>query len=872
MRSRLELPRRRVHQALRWLMTGLIGAAHYISTLFWRMVRGPSEGWTTFLLLLILVIVVVWSVRTAHSVPTPGLYSIALWSIVLGLILAKIPLRGWLLVTGGVLVGLYLSFYYLTSLAEAATALDRHTELAARFSAWWQAIISDDPADDGLPLSFCLLFASWIACLTSAWSLFRKHNIWGTLLPGGIIVVANLTIMLPERQELNLYLYLFAAFLLAARLFTLQRHRDWDRRSIQYPPRKSRMRAPDALWFAVSLVLVASMLPVKPATIDPIGRVWYTISRPAQVMGFELYRTLGGMPTTRPPETHSFDLIQTLGGSIAPREEPSIVVRTPVALYLAARSYDVYTHRGWESSDTHRVSPGWVPEYGAETTLLHLREANIEVTTMLPLRAGEPIFLGGYPIDISLDHQLEVLHPAVYNLPAQGDQSDVAAHAEYPPHDIRQAQLQLSELLRASDHSITDSDIKSVLPDDTRLVSWEYTGEDAIEVTVERHVSIPLDTISVRTTLPLSRGDSYQSTVLISTATSHDLLAAGTDYPGWVLDRYLQLPDGLPPRVKTLAQELADSAETPYDKAVAVRDYLRTLGYTHDIEAPPRRADGVDYFLFELRQGYCSYFASAMTVMLRAGGVPSRFVTGYVTEEIAEEDADQDGGHPSHRWEDEQRTYVSRNSHAWCEVFFPGYGWIPFEPTPGYAIETRDEFAQIPIEDPPSDDEVVPEKPDDFGLIPGEPVGPPPGETGDPGPSPGGTLPVQKETPPYVLPLGIAAGLAAFGSVLWLMRRRLLKGITEPRLAYARTGLLATLSGLGPQENLTPYEYGHRLTTAVPEVSVSLDRIVDAYVRSCYRRCGTSDEDRLQIAEAWPHVRNHLLRHAFRSLLPGRLK
>lgn len=864
---------KRAYQVLARLKHLAVRAARYIKHLFWRMVRGPAEGWSTFLLLLILLTVVAWSLRTAHSVPTPGLYSIALWSVLLGLILAKIPLRGWLLVTSGVLVGLYLSFYYLTSLAEAATALDRHTEIATRLSAWWQSIAGSDPADDSLPLSLFLVCASWAAGFTSSWSLFRKHNIWGTLLPGGIVVVASLTTMLPERQGLQLYLYLFAAFLLAARLFTLQRQRDWDRRSIQYLPHESGLRAPDGLWFAVTVVLVASLLPIRPTTVDPMATALYTISRPVQTMGFELYRTLGGVPPKRPQQAHSFEPIQTLGGRTALRKEPAIIVRTPLPTYLAARSYDVYTYRGWEGSDVRTVSPEWTPEYGAEITLVKMHEVDIEVTTMFPLKGGDPIFLSGYPVDISVDHQFDVLSPALYSLQIPGDQLESPVAAEYLPRDMKQTLMRLSEASHASDHALTESEIRSILPDDIRVVSWEYTDAQVTGIIAERYVPVPHDIVSVRAAHSLAAGGSYRATVLVSTANERHLLTAGTDYPGWILDRYLQLPDDVPSRVTGLAEELAGDAETPYEKAIAVRDYLRTLDYTVDIETPPRGVDAVDHFLFELQEGYCSYFASAMTIMLRACGVPARFVTGYATEQMVDEDADEGtGGHQSNQRQAEQRTFVARNSHAWCEVFFPDYGWIPFEPTPGYTIITGDDLAELPSEDGGGEREIAPERGEESGIAAWLPTDPPDDDMARPHPSPGETQPDRRDMRQLLLPLGVATGLTALGLAFWLARRRLFGEMTEPRLAYSRTGYLAALSGLGPQDNLTPYEYGSRLTTAVPEVSASLERIVDTYVRTCYRQHGITEEDRRKVAEAWPPVRNHLVRRALRGLLPGRLR
>jgi len=851
---------------------GTLFAARYVKHLFWRLVMGPAEGWTTFLLLLISVMVAFWSLRIAHPTPTPGLYSIAFLSVLLGLVLAKTPLRGWPLVAGGLLVGLYLSFYYLTTLSEGVTALDRHADTATRISTWWQRITIDAPSREWLPLSFSLLFASWTAGFTSSWSLFRKRNMWGTLIPCGTIVIASLTTMLPREPELYLYLYLFSALLLAARLYALQRNHNWERRGIQHFPRRSKLRAPDGLWFAVVVVLIASLLPSRATAFDSMTGAWNAATRPIQLMAFDLYRTLGGIPPTRPAEVHSFGRVQTLGGRASLRDEPAIIVTTPIAIYLTARSYDVYTHRGWETSPTYSMSSVSGSGYRTDTGLMHMREIDVRVTTMLPIRHGEPIFIGGYPVYVSVGHMTEALQSPRYHLSIVGSQRDALDDAEGLPGDLQQAQLRLQEMSDASDHALTSSDIMSVLPDDVRLLSIDFTGGQATQVNVERLISFPLAIVSVLAADPLARGESYETSVLVSTASELDLFAAGTDYPGWITDTYLQLPEDTPSRIADLAWELTGDAETPYEIAVTIRDYLRTLEYALDVRAPKPGADAVEYFLFELERGYCSHFASAMTVMLRARGVPSRFVAGYVTEGLIDAADDSTGGYPGNGSQGQHRSFFANNSHAWCEVFFPEYGWIPFEPTPGYAIITGDGLAELPSEDGGGEREIVPGRGDEHGAFPGLPVEPANDETGYPAPSPGETQPGQKGSLPYILPLVIAAGLAALGTVLWLMRRRLLKEVMDPRVAYARTGLIATLIGLGPQDNLTPYEYAHRLATAVPEVSVPLDRIVDAYVRDRYGRSGITGQDRLRIAEAWPKVRNHLLRHVLRGLLPARFR
>jgi hypothetical protein len=98
-----------------------------IESLLQQMVKGPSEGWVTFLLLLFSVMLAVQSVASMERVPTPGLYLLALSGLVLGLLLAKMRFNGWLLAVGGMLLGIYASFCQVSSLVEGATSLDRYS-------------------------------------------------------------------------------------------------------------------------------------------------------------------------------------------------------------------------------------------------------------------------------------------------------------------------------------------------------------------------------------------------------------------------------------------------------------------------------------------------------------------------------------------------------------------------------------------------------------------------------------------------------------------------------------------------------------------------------------------------------------------------
>lgn len=169
----------------------------------------------------------------------------------------------------------------------------------------------------------------------------------------------------------------------------------------------------------------------------------------------------------------------------------------------------------------------------------------------------------------------------------------------------------------------------------------------------------------IRPESTLVTGTSYTVTSRVPEYTDSEIRQAGTDYPETVRALYLQLPESTTDRVRQRAAEVTADAENPYDKATAIESHLKTAkGYSLEVDEPS--GNTADKFLFEMDEGYCVYFATAMAVMLRSEGVPARFVVGYTTGEAA------DG------------TYVVRgfDSHAWVQAYFPGIGWVDFDPTP----------------------------------------------------------------------------------------------------------------------------------------------------------------------------------------------
>lgn len=169
----------------------------------------------------------------------------------------------------------------------------------------------------------------------------------------------------------------------------------------------------------------------------------------------------------------------------------------------------------------------------------------------------------------------------------------------------------------------------------------------------------------------------------------------------FLLQDYLQLPKDLPARVRQLAWDITASASTPYEKAKAIEQYLRNeyLYTNKPDDSKGQSEDFVDRFLFEVREGYCDYYSTAMVVLTRAAGIPSRWVKGYASgyentglplggSQNADGSAVSDGG----------GTYTVRNSdaHSWVEVYFNGWGWIPFEPTSGFVLPSAAPSEKVP--------------------------------------------------------------------------------------------------------------------------------------------------------------------------------
>ncbi len=356
----------------------------------------------------------------------------------------------------------------------------------------------------------------------------------------------------------------------------------------------------------------------------------------------------------------------------------------------------------------------------------------------------------------------------------------------------------------------------------------------------------PGDVSALRPSGRLGEGDEYTVTGSVSLATVDQLRAAGTDYPAWVVNRYLQLPGDLPERVERKSAEVTRNTDTPYDAAYAIEQYLRTFPESYSIDAAPPGRDSVDYFLFDAQEGYFDYHASAMAVMLRTLGVPARVATGYAID-------------PLYRQPDSNiYGLTERNAYAWPEVYFPGVGWVEFNPTPSQPNIFR---PGAPLPASGSRDDFI--DPDD--LTPDEiPLGDldnPPSTAPDltAGGGAGGS-----SAWPAIVTLAavgaIAAALVGGTRFAWEFG---LRGLSRPAQLWEKTQRLARWGKASGTPAETPREFAWRLRRDVAGAD-DVGVLAAAYERNRFGQKELNEDESERLESAWVNVRNTLLRRVLR--------
>ncbi|HEY51998.1 MAG TPA: transglutaminase domain-containing protein [Caldilineae bacterium] len=403
--------------------------------------------------------------------------------------------------------------------------------------------------------------------------------------------------------------------------------------------------------------------------------------------------------------------------------------------------------------------------------------------------------------------------------------------------------------------------IKAMLPADAEIVTVPIENSGAAD---EERREAELAMVVSRKSQ--SEGDSYVVVSSIPDVTEAQLKAASTVYPDHITARYLQIPDTVPQRVFDLADEVTAGLDNPYDIAKTLERFLRGYKYNDQIPGPKPGQDGIDYFLFEERQGYCNYYASSMAIMLRHLGIPARLSVGYATGEQ----------------QPQTGLYRLRNNdaHVWVEVYFPKYGWIEFEPT----------AAEPALARPSGEIEFG----DDEGGLSGRGVNPDEEE---------GNVPIDEETlgegeaplapTTTTLLAGTGGRLLLVAAVLGILliaiwsARRLGRPQGQRKRPVFRTvpqGFSVRLweklmhwarrFGLGQRPSLTPLEQAAIFAHAVPDAAAGIDSIAQLYAEDTYSPHDISPDQASDAQLSWLTIRPIFWRYWLRQRLhlPAGLK
>jgi transglutaminase-like putative cysteine protease len=732
------------------------------------------EGWSSFVLLALALIMVAWSVSEAgYGEGLSSLVPITIGAIVVSFFLAKSHFPWFLAHLFSLIYGIAWNGFVIShQLPPTFSARDRLLELGYRTGSWFQTtVLGGRLGTDPLMFAVVMSILFWLMSYVAMWFTFRAHNLWAALLPSGVTLILNLYYG-PDRIGFALIPYLLFILLFTVRSNLYTQETVWRRRGVRYDT--------DIVFtflrYGATLAIVAVVLAwvVPAAAASERAEVFFSrFSEPWERVKEEWIRLFSTLQSERPqPGYTSFGGTLALGGPINLGNATLMDVQSPTGRYWRAAVYDKYTGEGWTRGES-------------ETVFL---EPGVPMGELVPAE-GRRTITQTFTIYTPGSTQLYALgEPERFSLPIRAD----LTHVESPEG--------------------------SSLVAGASLILSRYKMES---------------------------GESYMVVSSIPSAYEEAMRNSGNDLPVWT-DRYLELPDELPQRVRDLAVEITSKYDNMYDKALALQNYLRQYTYNQQVEEPPAGVDRVDYFLFERKEGYCNYYASAMAVMARAVGIPARVAAGYSQGD----------------WEPDAGIYRVRehHSHAWPEVYLPRFGWIEFEPTASESVIVRPRVAGSDRSSASgSPGAGIPEDMEEDDLF---------GTGGPLDPEEFARLLAEQRRQELIRTwtrVGGVVGVAAVVIALaWWLGRRRMEEVRPAGVYYETMVRQGNWWGCKMLPYHTPNEYAVQLSAALhhPEGARLVHRITDAYVGEQF---GHKNPARHQPDFAWRDLRGILTRWGIRK-------
>ena len=865
------------------------------TSLLARFNKYVGQDLLTLLLVLATLMIVIRSVESAQWVATPSLVLPLVLAVLAGFWVARNTRSRFREHSLVALVGIIILYYQGSTLVEQVGWLERFTVLNSRLWAWWKAIVGQDASPDVLPFALVLVLFTWVVGYWCTWLLFRRKNVWWVIIPSSVFLIGNLS-WLPQSYYVYLFAYLAAALLLVAHVTALSRtvlQRGGTVGERPFPSYLPALR--HAVWIGALVLALTMTIPITGWTNFLMVEASEKFLAPIDKMRVELNRFFA-VGSKIPTSLKHFGSVLPVHRPIPNGDEPILLSSHQMPAYWRLRSYSDYTSTAWRVRETDfdslapMVIPGSLENFIAlqeehdipeRDSPYNLSYVHVKLLADAPflLVAGNVKGLDLYEINKTASAQVH--EPITYKLSME----DLAANEDLPS-DLKSWATELSA---ASDPAIDILDWVQTTDDSsqkvTKVISQGDDGKkrelslDPSSITytedlkrsldgnvqlqaleIQRGPPLMGDVLAVRTKPQLGEDQGYGFAPDISIPSAEALRNSGQDYPSWIADRYLTLPPSVPERVKELAVSLTAGLTNPYDKAVAIEEYLRGLTYTNDPEPIAYDVDAADSFLFETQKGHSDHFTSAMAVMARSLGIPSRLALGYGPGED----------------DPEQRAFVvrDRDSHTWPEVYFPGAGWIEFEPSPIYTRRPRD-VSQTESLMSPLDASAGPgtvrnvAQPDDLEQ---EIEETPPASVG--GRLPDGLGPFPSPLLHFGTPLGrdgVYFGLiiVTIAFLSWVIWKRYFWELRRPGEAYLRLMRLTIFLGLPSHPSETPFELAQRVSSIVPQAEEDIYYICDSFSNATYAGRRARGLDRIRVARAWYRVRQALMKQLLHERSPS---
>ena len=526
-------------------------------------------------------------------------------------------------------------------------------EFLNRYTEWW----TDNPAEQLPPYLFLLLLPT-LLCISVLYLLQRNFvcRLVLTVLQFGLLITLRLLGHNTGKASVICFLgyILFLIFETAFRLSfragssaQQQEHTDSDgygnqTRSISKSPAYS-----SQLWPVVLItMLTLAVIPYgkSPIRWQAVYHVWNTVTAAANDV-FQFIRVdLLNFSSDFSLKFSGYDNSGALGGEILTTYKDSLHVlsyrKNTDTVYLTGNTRNIYTGSSWKSD---LIIPEELQGYSA--SYLDAAELSYAVLRAGSYRDHDNLYLKNrYEIQF-LDYKsstlfaagkttnIEIVYPG--NTSFRSDPDAIRFDRQMKENTRYRTYFQEPNLGSDEFHALA--------------VSSAYAYDNSIELPASDLNQFAAEYRE------LPRGEELDSLFLLRKNT--------------IEANYLALPAQVPYRVYELAVSLTEHATNDYDKMLALEEYLRCFAYTTTPEKLPKDRDVTDYFLFDSQEGYCTYFATALAVLGRCVGIPTRYVQGYCTTSTESYSG----------W-----TLRSNNAHAWTEAYIDGLGWIPLDATPGY--------------------------------------------------------------------------------------------------------------------------------------------------------------------------------------------